>query len=200
MNTFKFRPAERQDAGFLVPLVAESSGGVWPAVWKALAAENQTTEAYGEAYLADPANDLGIKNTTLVELEGRPVGAMICYREDHATSSASGTREGPALPPGLAEALRPYRELSDPESLFIAEICFLPEARGQGLGTRLLQHARDAAIAASLPRLTLRVFSDNAGAVRLYQRFGFQVVGERPVAPHPDIHVTGSVFLMSCPV
>ena len=39
--------ADRDDAGFLLALIAESSGGVWPAVWKALASENESVEASG---------------------------------------------------------------------------------------------------------------------------------------------------------
>ncbi len=197
MDPVKFRPAASEDARFLTPLVAESSGGVWPAVWKALAGENETAEAYGVKYLADPANDLSLKNTVVAEADGRRIGAMIFYREGHASMNEADSGMRPALPAELTDALRPYRELSDPESLFIAEICFLPEARGKGLGTRLLQYALDAAIEAGLPRVTLRVFSLNQGAVRLYQRIGFEIVGERPVIPHPDIRVAGSVYLMS---
>lgn len=195
MDSFLFRPARREDASFLVPLVAESSGGVWPAVWRALAGENETVEACAIRYLTDPTNDLSIKNTLVVELDGTCLGAMICYQEGQNSDSESNTP--PALPADLIEALQPYRDLSDPESLFIAEVCFLPEARGKGLGTRLLQQALDLAAKANLPSVSLRVFSANEGAIRLYKRFGFRLVDERPVTAHPDINVTGSVYLMS---
>ena len=200
MGLINIRSANREDAPFLVPLIAESSGGVWPAVWKALARENESAEASGRRYLTDPVNDLSVKNTILVESEGAPIGAMVSYQEDRVPLNESDTGDRSPLPVELTNALRPYRELSDPDSLFIAEICFLPAARGKGLGTRLLEHAKESAIERGLPRVTLRVFSANVGAVRLYERFGYQVVGKRPVIPHPDIQVADFVYLMSYPV
>ena len=197
MDLINFRSANREDAGFLVPLIAESSGGVWPAVWNALANENESAESAGTRYLVDPANDLSIKNTLLVESGGARIGVMICYQEGDLQLNESDSYNPAPLPAQLANALQPYRELSDPDSLFIAEICFLPEARGKGLGTRLLEYAIASAKERGLPRVTLRVFSVNAGAVRLYERFGFQVVDKRPVIPHPDIKVADFVYLMA---
>ena len=163
-NKIRIRQADRSDAGFLVPLIAESSGGVWPAVWKALADEGESTEDSGARYLADPANDLSVRNTILVESNGTRLGAMTCYREGQRPSGGQDSPDPSPVPEDLTRALLPYRELSDPNSLFIAEICFLPEARGQGLGARLLEHARNLAVEMELPALTLRVFSANTGA------------------------------------
>lgn len=38
----RFYSAASDDAAFLVPLVSESSGGVWPAVWISLAKESES--------------------------------------------------------------------------------------------------------------------------------------------------------------
>ena len=191
-----FRPATPDDADFLVPLINESSGGVWPAVWKALAKEMEETKVAGARYLSDTDNDLSIKNTVLVESEGMSIGAMTSYREKCISPSELASTPT-LLPVELDKALQPYRELCDPNSLFVAEICFLPEARGKGLGTRLLQHAVNCAIEQKLPRVTLRVFSINTGALRLYERFGFRIVDQRDVLPHPDIKVGGLVYSMA---
>ena len=195
MNSF--RAAEQIDASFLVPLVAESSGGVWPAVWKAFAQNGESVEKAGARYLANPENNLSVDNTILVESNGIRIGAMISYRENPVVGKSDESRARSPLPRDLFDALQPYRELSDPNSLFISELCLLSEARGQGLGTRLLEHARESAAEQSLPRVTLRVFSANTGAVRLYERFGFRQISELPILPHPDIQVAGSVILMS---
>lgn len=194
----EFRRADAGDARFLVPLVSESSGGVWPAVWKALANDGESVEDSGARYLTDSSNDLSVKNTILIELDGVRVGAMIAYREANPTSAESSSSGRRALPLDLTAALQPYRELSDPNSLFIAELCCLPEARGRGLGAQLLHYAKQSAASQGLPCVSLRVFSENTGAVRLYERSGFHVLGQRPVVPHPDIPVGGSVLFMSC--
>lgn len=53
-------------------------------------------------------------------------------------------------------------------------------ARGQGLGARLLQRLEAAARAHGLAEMRLEVRKDNAGALALYQRRGYQIFGERP--------------------
>jgi ribosomal protein S18 acetylase RimI-like enzyme len=192
-----FYAARNADAEFIAPLVAESSGGVWPAVWKALSKENESIEESAIRYLTDPLNDLCVKNTVLVKQNGLNAGIMITYRE--AILSSDEIKNSP-LPIELIEALSPYRELRDPESLFIAEICFLSQARGQGLGTKSLEYAKKLARKRRLPRVSLRVFSNNVGARRLYERNGFNLVGEKAVIEHPDINISGSVQLMSSSV
>ena len=184
----------------MVPLVAESSGGVWPAVWQAIAHDAEPLEASGVRYLADPTNGLCFANAVLAEADGLRLGVMIIYREEMEPTDRPEVDDRPSLPSDLAEALRPYRELCDPGSLFIAELCCRPQARGQGLGSRFLACARAIAESRGLPRLSLRVFSENVGAVRLYERCGFKVIDRRAVIPHPSFSAGGSVFLMSAVV
>jgi len=195
-----FRPANVNDAAFLVPLIAESSGGVWPALWRALAEPGESVDAAGARYLTDTSNSLSVTNTVVAESNGLRVGLMTTYREHQSTTDETDTSTSRALPSDVATALQPYRELSDPDSLFIAELCCSPEARGQGLGSQFLSQARESAATKGLPRVSLRVFTENVGAVRLYERFGFERIDQRSVVPHPDITVEGSVMLMACNV
>lgn len=60
-------------------------------------------------------------------------------------------------------------------NLLVAE-----EARGNGIGGRLMLGLVDAAIEAGARHLTLEVRSKNKPATRLYQRFGLAPVGARP--------------------
>jgi ribosomal protein S18 acetylase RimI-like enzyme len=55
-------------------------------------------------------------------------------------------------------------------------IAVVPEYVGQGIGTLLMQHFLDEA-AKHYPAVALNVRADNP-ALRLYQRLGFEVVGE----------------------
>ncbi|WP_422087862.1 GNAT family N-acetyltransferase [Variovorax sp.] len=56
-------------------------------------------------------------------------------------------------------------------------IALLPEARGQGLGARLLQAAIDKSWARGLTRIALNVRADNLNAKALYERLGFEHEG-----------------------
>jgi ribosomal protein S18 acetylase RimI-like enzyme len=71
-----------------------------------------------------------------------------------------------------------------------------PEARGQGVGEALCRHSLDAARALGFRAMQFNaVVSTNIGAVALWQRCGFAIVGTVPLAfRHPreglvDIHV-----------
>ena len=49
--------------------------------------------------------------------------------------------------------------------------------RGRGIGSKLMQAALDWAQSTLVRRVELSVFARNEGAIRLYQRFGFEIEG-----------------------
>lgn len=56
-------------------------------------------------------------------------------------------------------------------------LALLPEARGRGLGAKLLQAAIDKSWARGLTRIELAVRADNLKAKALYEQFGFEHEG-----------------------
>lgn len=56
-------------------------------------------------------------------------------------------------------------------------MALLPECRGQGIGTALMKELFKGMKARGIARVSLSVAPENAAAVRLYKRFGFQEVG-----------------------
>ncbi len=77
----------------------------------------------------------------------RPVGAAICF-VGFSTFAA-----------------RPVLNIHD--------LAVLPELRGAGIGTSLLEAASARARELDCCKLTLEVRKDNEGALALYRRFGF---------------------------
>lgn len=61
-----------------------------------------------------------------------------------------------------------------------------PDARGRGLGLRLLERALDDGFGAGLDRIELEVFASNQRAVALYRRAGFVEEGCRRSARKLD--------------
>ena len=61
--------------------------------------------------------------------------------------------------------------------------------QGRGLGTHFIEEALDWAKISGAPEFYLSVFSENDGARRLYERFGFEKIGEFdfPVGEHRDL-------------
>lgn len=67
------------------------------------------------------------------------------------------------------------------------------------LGTEMLRIAKEKARQSGCQEVSLLVFTQNEGAVRLYERNGFRVVDRAPVVPHELIRYTGEVLLMTAP-
>jgi GNAT superfamily N-acetyltransferase len=57
---------------------------------------------------------------------------------------------------------------------WLEDMVVRPDRRGSGLGSRLLGHALGYARAHDFSRITLLTDRDNEGAIRFYQRQGFQ--------------------------
>ncbi len=51
------------------------------------------------------------------------------------------------------------------------------EARGQGLGTRLIVHAKEQALALGVTHLSIRPVGRNIEAIRCFHRAGFSILG-----------------------
>ena len=66
-------------------------------------------------------------------------------------------------------------EFADVFYVYLAE-----EQRRRGIGDRLMAAAEDAARASSAARVLLEVRVDNAPALRLYEKRGYQLVARKP--------------------
>ncbi len=135
--------------------------------------------------------DIAIRSVRADALKRLAALHALCFEE--AWDAASLARIL-AMPGALAFLAAPDPANDNPEALplgFIlarvgggeAEILTIgvdPAARGRQIGRRLLETAASAAVAAGADALFLEVAEDNAAALRLYERFGFYLVGMRP--------------------
>jgi ribosomal protein S18 acetylase RimI-like enzyme len=89
-------------------------------------------------------------------------------------------------PADLSPIFRPMLELEAlaPDALYVNVVSVLPEARGRGLGTRLLRLAEVIARDEGRPRLSLVVGDANTGARRLYAQTGYRPLASRPMVKH----------------
>lgn len=126
-------------------------------------------------------------HTTLACLDGAAVGyAQMQTRQDTKEDKAKLLRQVRKVARVARRHLGPFRmwpcvgrllymaswPVHDGE-LWIQMLGIDASYRGQGIGTRLLEFAEEQALARGIPRLSLGVVADNAGAKRLYERFGF---------------------------
>ena len=112
------------------------------------AEDGHALDARGEAAMAALLADTDKGRLWLIVAAGEPVGyAALCF----GFSIEYGGRDA-----------------------FIDDIYVVPEARGKGIGSRILDLVCAAARDCGCLALHLEVMEDNAGAARLYERHGFR--------------------------
>jgi ribosomal protein S18 acetylase RimI-like enzyme len=121
---------------------------------------------------------------------------VLAYRLPHPTP---GDIDGLC---GMPELVRPMVELEHEMggSYYVNALAVRREFRGRGIGTRLLRTLIPRARHAGCTLMSVGVFSENTGALRLYLREGFEVVGERPVVAHPCYTRTDRTLMLAKPV
>ena len=67
-------------------------------------------------------------------------------------------------------------ESPPPDAFYIESIAVDADIRGLGIGGKLMAEAETRARELGLPLLALDVIGDNHGAIRLYERLGYQIV------------------------
>lgn len=73
--------------------------------------------------------------------------------------------------------------------LYIDSLAVLPEYRGHGIATQLLEQTKKKCLQVRLPQVGLLVDAGNPKAERLYGRCGFEIVGVNEWGGHPMKHM-----------
>lgn len=136
--------------------------------------DTETVRALFRAYLDGLGLDLSFQGVEaeLADLPGKyapPAGAVLLARD--AAGAVLGTVAMRPLAPGIAEMKRLYLR---------------PEARGLGLGRRLVAAIIEAARAAGYERMRLDTQADMAAAIASYEAAGFRPVENYNANPLPD--------------
>jgi len=190
LDEVTFRAATREDSRRIAELFSISSDGVVDYVWMSLQPEYPGLEPVeiGALRYASEEGNFSYTNCVLADLDGEVIGQLCTYPVE-----ANSQEPDEAVDP----VLEPYARLDLPGTLYISSLALFEGFRGTGLGTKLLSIARDQARERGFDALSLLVFEQNTGAVKLYQREGFREVDRAPIVPHPLIRPTGEVILMA---
>ena len=163
------RMATEADAPVLAALVNEASHGLALHAWRTKVEPGGDPWSIGIAQQSARAQD---GRWVVVDEGGGPVAGLMVLRP-----------AVDAWPPNLSPIFRPMLELEAlaADALYVNVVATLPEVRGRGHGTRLLQLADDIARVEGRPRLSLIVADANDGARRLYARTGYRLHASRPM-------------------
>lgn len=183
-----FRPARKDESRTIARLFSVASDGVADYVWTKYANPGEDILDAGERRYSDESSQFSYKNCIVAESEGKTAGMMVAFPMDGPDEPGTGGETDPVL--------APYGGLERYGSYYISGMALFPEYRGMGIGTKFLEIAEEKAAQHSLLQLSLIVFEDNEGALRLYKRHGFYEIMREPVVPHPLIKYSGQALLM----
>lgn len=191
-SALTLRCATVSDARAIARLMAIAGEGIPVWLWSRAARDGQDPLFVGTERAARPGANFSYRNAVLAECGGQVAGMMLGYRLPEPTAD-----EVTALD-DLPELLRPLAELelTVPGSFYVNALAVFDGYRDSGIGTRLLQAAAGRATAQGCTRLSLLVFSQNLGAVRLYERNGYRAIDSRAVSAHPCHPYDDRILLM----
>ncbi|MGF1641952.1 MAG: GNAT family N-acetyltransferase [Rhodospirillales bacterium] len=188
MTRVTIRPAGRADSATIAQLFLISSDGLAEYIWRTVAAPGETALEAGMRRYARDDVAFSYENCILAEVDGRVVGMAHGFPID----------ADPDAEPQTNPVLRPYAELADWGSLYLAGVAVFAPHRGQGIGTRLMAVTDERARTLHRPRVSLICFEGNEDAMRLYRRLGFKELARRPLVPHPLLlYADGDAVLLA---
>jgi ribosomal protein S18 acetylase RimI-like enzyme len=191
---FSIRSAQPDDAGVLIDLMVVSSHLGLVTAWEAESAPGESWRDVARRGIADRHGDLGHGNIIVAsageEGQGRVTGMAVLNAagQPFVLGVDAPTPEQRAIVALLNRAI---------PALMIREIAVLPEARGQGIASALVETAVLIARQHQLPQLSLTVNDANEGAKRLYGKLGFRLLQRGPVFPHPTWPKDAVTLLMT---
>jgi GNAT superfamily N-acetyltransferase len=171
MPDISIRAATRDDASFLLPLIDTAGEGLPMHVWGKMAAPGQDAWQFGLAQVQSEAARVSYRHAWIAERAGVPAACLFAYRQPDTPAPPDAD-----TPPIFApiEAL----ERIAAGTGYVHVLATLPQFRGHGIGTRLLQFAERY----QGPRgMSLIVADSNTAARRLYAAQGYAEADRRAI-------------------
>ena len=192
----RFRQATIDDTHHLARFVIMADGGCDEALYDGLFPDQSIESVLEPNYSQSGATDF-YENHWIAEQDGRIAGGLHAFPFDNF---ANDPPPDPRVPKERYAILRPFDNLPAPGTYFVNALSTYPEFCRRGIGSSLLSLACEHGKEKGFSEISLYVYGGNAGAVALYEKSGFKVVGREPVVEHPLVRYTGEAFLMIAPL
>jgi len=173
-ETLSFRMAELEDCELMAAWIVEASGGIMSYLLGDLLLGG-TPEALVGLAVCDENATMGYPNILLAEISGEPAAALVGY--DSKRYGLPDTLLS-FVPRERVDGLGELMTFPLPPGFYLQTVIVSSSFRGTGLGGKLLPQAGLWASALGFSTLLLHVWQDNAPAIRLYEKSGFEVLRE----------------------
>lgn len=188
------RQAAQGDAAHLAQLINMAGEGIPNWLWSRACVEGQTPLEIGIERAKRSSGGFSYINAMLAEQNGQPMGMVLSYAITEAPTDDPDDLPAPIAPFVALEKL-------SVDTWFINALAVFAEWQNKGVGSGLLSAAEGSARDAGFNEMSIQVFSQNASALRLYERCGYVRVASAPVLLHPcPPHYTGDVLLLKKPL
>ncbi len=189
-NPAAIRVATSADAESLARLINMAGEGIPHWLWTRACVEGQTPLEIGTERAKRTSGGFSYTNALIAEADGRPIGMVLSYAITEAPTDD---------PDDLPDPIAPFVALEklSVDTWYINALAVFTEGQNRGVGTQLLVAAEALARAKGFSRMSIQVYGQNVGAVRLYERFGYKLLSSEPVRHHPSPpYYTGDVLLL----
>ncbi len=188
------RQAEITDADALAKLINLAGEGIPNWLWTRACVEGQHPMEIGIQRARRASGGFSYTNALVADLDGAPAGMVVSYAITEAPTDDPDDLPAPIAPFVALEKLSVY-------TWYINALAVFAERRNEGIGAQLLSAAENLARANGFNVMSIQVYSQNSGAVRLYDRLGYKLAASEPVRLHPcPPHYTGDVLLLKKPL
>ena len=164
------RPAELDDAPFMVPLVNDADGDMPFAIWTSLALPGADPWEVGLRRVQSDDTPVSWSMAWIAEEAGAPVGVLIVHQLSETPEQLEATIMSPLWAP-IVEL-----ELLASDSGYIKTLSVIAAMRGQGVGTQLLAFAERFR---GPEGMSVIVGDHDAASRRFFERAGFAEASRR---------------------
>ena len=186
----RIRAATVMDARNLARLINIAGEGIPNWLWTRDCIEGQTPLDVGTERATRSRGGFSFANALIEDLGDIPVGMVLSYAIDTAPDGSPDD-----LPPPIAPFIA--LEKQSVGTWYINALAVFAEYRGGGTGSRLLLATESLARSQGYREMSIQVYGQNSGAVRLYERHGYVFAAKEPVRLHPSPpYYTGDVLLL----
>ena len=169
------RDARKDDCAELAQLIDLAGEGLPFYLWSKMAGPGEEPWEVGRQRAARETGGFSYRNSIVAEVDGKIVGGLVGYPVADEPEPVD-TDETPPM-------FVPLQELENlaPGTWYVNSVAVFPEARGLGVGSKLMERAEQTSRDLGLRGLSLIVSDANHGARRLYERLGYEEIATRPM-------------------
>ncbi len=187
----QLRRADLTDASMLAHLMNMVSGGALASKFGIQASYTETWLDVARRSIGQTDTELSYVNCIVYEINGDIAGMVLLNwlgkdvpELDFAT---------------IDEESRPANQLiaTVPGSLLIRELGVFEQHRKKGIAQSFLNLAENFARSKFIEKLSLTVHETNTNAIKLYERFGFELIDSRPILKHDFWGIGSKLLLMT---